>query len=59
MASALKKAADTVVALVVIDLITASVSLEQAQVETSTVELVSLPELALVLQETQEAEEED
>ena len=61
MASIKKKAADTAVALVVTDMIIggASISLEQAQVETSTIEPICLLELALILLETPRAKEED
>ena len=59
MASAEKKAADTIVALMVTDIITALVPLERAQVDTSTTELANLPEPAPVLQETEGAEGEE
>ena len=58
MASAEKKVAELVVALMVIDIIIALISLEKAQVETSAIEPISLPERVLLLQDSQGAEEE-
>ena len=59
MASAEKKVTDATMALVVTDMTIASVSLEQAQVETSAIEPVSVPDPAPVLQKNQGAEGEE
>ena len=59
MALAEKKVVDATMALVVTNMIIASVSLEQAQVEASAIEPVSVPNPALVLQKNQSAEGEE
>ena len=58
MASAEKKAAHVVVALVVTDMITTSISLEQAQAEAVAIKPVGVLDPAPVLQETQGAKGE-